>query len=214
MFESCVEIRGHFSDYVDGVCSRDAVRSIRYHLRDCQPCRRELDAWQRLGADLRSLPRRHAPPELDLRLRVWLSHEVHRNVFRRWLVRFQNWVQPVLLPGSVGVLMAVVAIGLIMGSQAVPKTHTPDVPLVTPPRLETLAPLDLDIGDQSVVLVTHVDAEGRVLDYRILSGPRSPELQQRLDRLMYFSQFRPATMSGEPTAGRVVLALNRITVRG
>ena len=65
-----------------------------------------------------------------------------------------------------------------------------------------------------MVLVTHIDAEGRVMDYKILSGQHSPELTYRLDRLMYFSQFHPATMFGRPTGGQVVLSLRRITVRG
>lgn len=216
MFESCVEIRGHFSDYLDGLCAREALRSVRFHLSYCASCREELDRCLELQADLRALPRRRVPPELALRLRVQLSQELHRNFFGRWWVRMENALRPLLLPASAGVLTAIICFGLIMGSQVVPVTNTPDVPvqISTPPRLRALAPMNFSTGDQAVVLVTRIDAGGRVMDYKVLSGQHSPELMRHLDQTMYFSVFDPATMFGKPTDGQVVLSLRRITVRG
>ena len=217
MFEFCQEIRGHFSDYLDGVCSRDTLRSLRYHLSYCSACKEELQRWQAMQADLRALPRRRAPQKYALKLRVSLSQELHRNLLGRLRVHLENALRPVLLPASAGVVLtAIICFGLIMEWRVTPAANIPDVPiqLVTPPRVQTLAPLDFNTGDQGVVLVTHIDAEGRVMDYKILSGQHSPELTYRLDRLMYFSQFHPATMFGRPTGGQVVLSLRRITVRG
>jgi hypothetical protein len=103
-----------------------------------------------------------------------------------------------------------------MGSQVAPITNIPDVTvqLVTPARVQALAPMDFNTGDNSLVLVTQINAEGRVKGYRVLSGQGSPELMRRLDRMIYFSVFQPATMFGKPTDGEVVLSLRRITVRG
>jgi hypothetical protein len=114
------------------------------------------------------------------------------------------------------VLAAVIFFGLIMGSQVVPVTNIPDVPLqfTTPPRVQELAPIDFNTGDQPVVVLTSVNAGGRAMGYKVLSGQHSPELMQRLDQLIYFSLFQPATMFGKPTDGQVVLSLRRITVRG
>ena len=217
MFELCQEIRGHFSDYLDGLCSREALRSLRYHLSHCDACSRELEQWQQVRADLRSLPRREVPAKHTLRLRVALSQELHRNLLGRLWVRLENVLRPVLLPASAGVaLTAIICFGLIIDSRVTPASNTPDVPvqIVTPPRVRALAPLDFNTGDQPVFLVTHIDADGRVLNYRVLSGQQSPELMNRLDRMMYFSVFHPATMFGRPTGGQVVLSLQRITVRG
>jgi hypothetical protein len=216
MFESCVEIRGHFSDHLDGLCKPEVLRSIRYHLTYCEACHEELDRWQTMQADLRALPRRRVPPELALRMRVQISHELHRNLLGRWWVRVENALQPLLLPASGGVLTAVLSFCLIMGSQVAPATKIPDVPspLVTQPRVRTLPPIDFNTGDKPVVVVTRINAGGRVMGYRLLSGPSSPELIQRLDRMIYFSVFQPATMFGQPTDGQVVLSLRRITVRG
>jgi hypothetical protein len=216
MFESCVEIRGYFSDFLDGVCDRERDRSLRYHLEYCASCREELERFELMQSDVRALPPRRVPPDLALRLRVRMSQQLHRNLLGRLWVRLENSLQPLLLPASGGVLTAIICFGLIMGSHAVPVTSVPDVPLtlVTPPRLRELAPIIFTKDDQVVVLVTRIDSGGRVQSYEVLSGQQSPELMRHLDRTIYFSIFDPATTFGKPTDGQVVLSLRRITVRG
>jgi hypothetical protein len=216
MFESCLEIRNYFSDYLDDLCTPEARKSIRYHLSFCDVCQEQLAQWQSIQEELRALPRQQVSPELALRLRVQVSQELNKRPFSERWVRFENALKPLLLPATGGVLTAVICFGLIMGSQVAPITNIPDVTvqLVTPARVQALAPMDFNTGDNSLVLVTQINAEGRVKGYRVLSGQGSPELMQRLDRMIYFSVFQPATMFGKPTDGEVVLSLRRITVRG
>jgi hypothetical protein len=216
MFENCVEIRRDFSDYLDGLSSREQLRSMRFHLGYCRSCREELERLQVIQAELRGLPRRRVPPELALRLRVGASQRLHRKVLRGFRVWFENVLEPLLIPASGGVITAIVFFGILMGSSFVPAATLPDVPLqlVTPPRVKELAPINFNTGDQPVVLLTQVDAEGRVMGYRVLSGHLSPQISRDLDRLIYFSVFDPATTFGRPTDGQVVLSLRRITVRG
>jgi hypothetical protein len=216
MFEGCVEIRNHYSDYLDGLCDSQVLKSIRFHLRYCGSCRQELEGWETMQGDLRGLSRCQVPPELALRLRVGVSQGLHERLLERLRVWMDNVLQPMLLPASGGVLAAIVFFCLIMGSLVVPVTSTPDVPLalVTPPRVRELAPFDFNNGDAPVVVVTRIDAGGRAMGYRVLSGESSPELIRQLDRVIYFSNFQPATWFGRPTDGQVVLSLRRITVRG
>lgn len=216
MFESCVEIRNHFSDYVDDLCAPEARRAIRYHLAFCKVCAEQLDQWQSIHEELRALPRRQVPAEVALRLRVQVSQRLNRNPLSDLWVRFENALKPFLLPATGGVLTAVICFCLIMGSQVVPITNIPDVTLTVaqPARVQRLEPMDFNTGDNGLVLVTQINAEGRVKGYRVLSGQGSPELMQHLDRMIYFSIFQPATMFGKPTDGQVVLSLRRITVRG
>lgn len=216
MFETCIEIRNHFSDFVDGLCAPEARKSIRYHLSFCEVCREQLEQWQSIREELHALPRRQVPAELALRLRVQMSQQLHKNLLAPFWVRLQNALKPLLIPATGGVLTAVISFCLIMGSQVVPISNSPDVTvqIVTPARVQTLAPMDFTTGDNSVVLVTQINAEGRVKGYRVLSGENSPELMHHLDRMIYFSVFQPATMFGKPTDGEVVLSLRRITVRG
>jgi anti-sigma factor RsiW len=216
MFETCVEIRNHFSDYVDGVCAPEARKSIRYHLSFCDVCREELEEWESVHEQLRALPRQPVPPELALRLRVQMSQLLHRIPFSQLWVRLENGLKPLLIPATGGVMTAVICFCLIMGSQVVPVTQLPDVAVqvVTPVRVRELAPMDFNTGDNGVVVLTQINAQGHVEGYQLLSGQRSPELIQRLDRMMYFSKFQPATTFGKPTNGQMVLSLRRITVRG
>lgn len=216
MFESCMETRNQFSDYLDDRCGHEERRSIRFHLDSCASCREDLELMQAVQAELRTLPHRHVPPELSLKMRVRLSQRTHRQLFSGWRVRFENALRPFLLPASGGVLTAVIFFGLIMGTSFVPATTMPDVPLslVTPPRLRELPPMNLGSGDQDLLLLTQVDAAGRVMSYRVLSGQVSPQFAHNLDLLIYFSTFDPATTFGKPTGGQVVLSLRRITVRG
>jgi hypothetical protein len=216
MFESCLEIRSHFSDYVDGLCSPETIRSVRYHLRYCGSCRRELDCAEALHSELRALPRCNVPVVPDLRLRVRMSQELNRNLLGRLAVRLENIFQGLLLPASGGLAVAIFCFFLFLRSEAVPINPRPDVPVsfITPPQVLTLAPLDFTAGDKSVVVVTDIDAAGQVTSYHVLSGRASPELMHDLDRVIYSSQFSPATTFGRPTDGRVILALKQITVRG
>ncbi|MFZ0962620.1 MAG: zf-HC2 domain-containing protein [Terriglobia bacterium] len=216
MFETCVEIRSHFSDYLDDRCAPEARKSIRYHLSNCDVCQEQLEQWQSIREELQALPHRQIPPELALRLRVRLSQQLHANFIASLWVRFENAIRPLLIPATGGVISAVICFCLIMGSGVAPITDIPDVSvqLVTPARVQVLAPMDFNTGENGLVLVTQINAEGRVKGYRVLSGERSPELMQRLDRMIYFSVFQPATMFGRPTDGEVVLSLRRITVRG
>jgi hypothetical protein len=216
MFENCLEIRQHFSDYLDDLCTSEARKSIRYHLSFCDVCQQQLDQWQSIQEDLRALPRQQVPPDLALRLRVQASRKLNpKPLSERWL-RLEDALKPLLIPATGGVLTAIICFCLIMGSQVVPMTNTPDVTVqvVTPARVQELAPMDFNTGENPLVLVTQINAEGHVKGYRVLSGQSSPEIMDHLDRMIYFSVFRPATNFGKPTDGEVVLSLRRITVRG
>jgi len=216
MFESCVEIRNHFSDYLDDLCTQEARKSIRYHLSFCDVCQEQLEQWQSIHEELRALPRRQVPPELALRLRVQISQRLNKHPLSQLWVRLENALKPLLIPATGGVMTAVICFCLMMGSRVVSITDIPDVTVqvVTPARVQKLAPMDFNTGDNGLVLLTQINAEGRVKGYRVLSGQHSPELMQRLDRMIYFSVFQPATMFGKPTDGELVLSLRRITVRG
>jgi len=217
MFENCLEIRNHFSDYLDDLCTPEARKSIRYHLSFCNVCQEQLEQMQSVQEELHTLPRQQVPAELALRLRVEASRSLAppTPLFERW-VHFEDALKPLLLPATGGVLTAIICFCLIMGSQVVPMTNIPDVTVqvVTPARVQALAPMDFNTGDSPLVLVTQINAEGHVKGYRVLSGESSPEIMNRLDRMIYFSVFQPATNFGKPTDGEVVLSLRRITVRG
>jgi Putative zinc-finger len=212
MFESCVQIRDSFSEYVDGACSRQAVLSIRYHLQHCGACAKEFERYELVRSDLRALRRPKPSPLTELQLDVAVSQALNSNLLETLRVRFENVLQPLLLPATGAVLAGLICLGVTLECLIVPPARVDASVITTPARIESLAPLDFNTGSDGVVLVTHVNADGQAVEYRVLSGTPSPELKPELDRVMYFSLFRPATRLGQPTDGQVVLSLRRITV--
>lgn len=214
MFESCTQIRERFSEYVDGAGSRQEVLSIRYHLRHCGACAAEFERYGLMREDLRTLPLPKPSPLTNLRLNVALSQAQNSSVLSSLGVRFENVLRPLLLPATGAVLAGLICFGVTLECLIVPPARVDASTIITPARIQSLAPLDFNTGTDGVVLDTHVNADGQVVDYKVLSGTPSPELKPELDRLMYFSVFRPATRLGQPTASELVLSLRRITVRG
>jgi len=60
-----------------------------------------------------------------------------------------------------------------------------------------------------------VDAKGQMVDYQILSGPHTPEMQHELNQMLLFSRFNPMRSFGRPTSGgHVILSFSAVRVRG
>jgi hypothetical protein len=163
-----------------------------------------------------------APADLALRLRVAVSREAARTPERYWAgmwVRVQNSMSAFLFPAMVGLATAVVVFGVLMGFLALPlQAGNADVPLAltTAPQLEqsTFGSALDSIRDDSLVIEAVVDSNGRVEDYRVLSGSKSKALSPEVKNVLIFTTFRPATSMGVPTAGRAVLSFSKISVKG
>ena len=219
---NCTEIRDMFSPYLDGAISGREMHAIEQHLAGCPPCRSEHAALTRTQALVAGLGRKPAPPELALQLRVALSHQASRSLSRRLgalAVRVQNVINAVMVPATAGILSSVFAFGLLVGVFAPGRLQAAqDVPtsLYTPPQLAA-APFDsLGVaGAESLVVEIAVDAQGRVQDYRILSGPKNAQsLLPKLNQMLIFTVFQPATNFGQPIPGRTVLTFSKVNVRG
>jgi hypothetical protein len=225
---SCNRARALFSAYLDGVVPGRQMQAVSQHLRECAECRAEYAGWQRTQRLVSSLGRKPAPPELALRLRVAISQaatQAPQHRLQGLLVRMQNVANAFMLPATAGLVSAVIFFGVLIGFMALPvqlAAAGDDVPtlLYTPPRLQAL-PSELGLQSESaansepVVVETLVDANGRVQDYRIISGPADARgLEPQLNNIMIFTTFQPATTFGVPTSGRAVLSFAKINVRG
>lgn len=225
---NCKRARSLFSSYLDGAVSGREMQAIAQHLGECVACRSEYAAWRRAQRLVSSLGPKAAPPELVLRLRVAISQAAAQGAQHRFqglLVRMENLAGAFMLPATAGLISAVVFFGVLIGFMAMPvqlSASRDDVPtlLYTPPRLQAL-PSNLGLeseptaNSEPVVVETTVDANGRVQDYRIISGPADARgLEPQLNNIMIFTTFQPATTFGVPTSGRAVLSFARINVGG
>jgi hypothetical protein len=100
-----------------------------------------------------------------------------------------------------------------------------DLPLdlVQPAELESLAPFPVPgmveaNGQPSpggLLLEATLNAQGEVVDYKILSGPESADVHHEIYQLLMFSRFRPQLNFGRPMdGGRVLLSFSEVRVRG
>ncbi len=235
---SCANIRRELPGYLDGALHGDADSNeharLREHLENCDECRAELERYHRLSVVM-SRVERAAPPEgLDVRIRVAVAKA---RAARGWAGRvadraqliLHNILQPVALPATGGVLAAVmvlvmyhvIGVGVPLG--AVPN----DVPtnLLQPARVESLAPFPVTAaaesdeggmsGPHALLVEATVNAQGQVVNYQILSGPRDLAVRRQLDQVLLFSRFRPQMSFGRPTpGGHVVLSFSEIRVKG
>jgi hypothetical protein len=175
---------------------------------------------------LRNVPRRVPPANLTASLRVIASRERQRlvekrtfgQIFASWLERtrftLQNMLRPLMLPATGGVFSAVVLFSMWV-VPTYPMRAKVDVNLPT----DFSASVDVvdvvkgseDVGlRDSVLLDVDVDDQGHFVDYQVVSGASAvsdPRTRRRVENLLYFTKFAPATAFGMPMAGRARILL-------
>jgi hypothetical protein len=141
---------------------------------------------------------------------------------------FKNILEPLAVPATGGILTAVMVFVTIvqsmLGGMSFGVIHN-DLPttLIQPARLERLAPFpvpgiggDNQLSDSdNLVLEATLNAQGQVVDYRILAGAGTAAVRKQIDQVLLFSRFRPMLDFGRPmSGGRVVLSFSEIRVKG
>ena len=176
---------------------------------------------------LRSLPPRVPPTGLATSLRVIASRERQRLIERRspgrifaaWLDRtrltLQDMLRPLMLPATGGLFSAVV----LFSMWVVPtyplraKTTSLDIPtsLTTSVDVVDVVKSSAGVGLRDSVLVdVDVDEQGHFVDYQVVSGASAvsdPTTRRRMENLLYFTKFAPATAFGTPMAGKARVLL-------
>jgi predicted anti-sigma-YlaC factor YlaD len=223
---SCSHIQHQFSRYLDGDVPGARMLEISGHLERCADCSGEFAAWRKSQTLVSTLGPTKVPEDLALRLRVAISQE-SRNSTRERLSRFQsrweNTFQPFLLRAGAGLASAIFLVGtaaMLVGTVASPEpVEARDVPLEisSAPRLlySSFQPADA-IGDHDnpIVLQVFVDGQGRVYDYKVLSGQVNSQTRQSIDNLLLFSVFSPARSWDQPVRGTTLMSFSGISVKG
>ncbi len=237
---TCSRVIRLLPGYLDGALPEklgaDGHASLSSHLQSCPGCRRELERYRRIQR-MMSVAARPAPPsDLAIRIRTAVSAERAlggfsgrlRRVKDRLALTLENILQPVALPATGGVIVALLVFALVyqvLGPGMPVNAATPDSPtsLLQPARLETLAGFQVSqleemtrTGGQHPLLVeAMVNADGQAVSYRVISGQVDVNTQRELDEVLFFSRFRPQLSFGRPTSGgRVILSFSQIRVRG
>jgi hypothetical protein len=222
----CANIRQQFSAYLDGAVSGATMQGIAAHLESCRPCSTDFLAWRQTHAMLSSIGPAKVPANLALRLRVALSQEsvnTAQERFERGKIRWENTIRPFLLQVAAGFASTVVLLGttgLLIGMFASPEpAQAKDEPLgmATSPRF-LYSPFEFadSVGDRDnpVVVQVFINGEGRVYDYKIISGKADAKTRGQLEDTLLFSVFAPAQAFGQPVKGTVLLSFSDVLVQG
>ena len=219
---TCVQVQPLLSAYLDGAVTGKQMLSLGRHLKDCGSCEKEFESLRRTQQLLTAIGRAKAPEDLSLKLRLAISREVARArqpFFGNWMLRVDNALRAFMVPATAGLVATVAIFALLMGFITPVQADTSDVPLLlsTKPELqESSFGMTLGaISEDSLVIEAYVDANGRVQDYRILSGPdKLQDLPHPVKNMLIFTTFRPATSMGMPRPGTAVISFSKISVRG
>jgi Putative zinc-finger len=229
----CREAQRRLPGYLDAALGHDDRAGLGEHLQACAACRLQLESYRKLAVVLAGVEASPPPADLAVRIRLEVSRErVRREQARRlWArtwVRFENFLQPLAVPATGGLLTAVLAFAIVAQSLlvGVPVGAVPnDLPtnLLQPARLENLAPfpapglLGTNASTRSGALVVQatLNARGEVVNYEILSGPDDRGVRRQLDQVLLFSRFRPQMSFGRPTSGgHVIISFSEVRVTG
>jgi hypothetical protein len=211
------------SSYMDGAVSRGELAQVSEHLHVCPDCGGHFASVQRTQNLLGTLGRKVAPADLTLKLRVALSQEMANSRRSRWdslRVRWENAFNATMVPATAGLVTTLIIFGVLISflypAQVRASNDVPTV-LYTPAQLRS-TPFELSMGvpnAESLVIEAYVGPDGRVQDYRILSGPEDdPSVLPQLKNMLIFTTFQPATAFGQPTSSRVILTFSKVQVRG
>ena len=222
----CQKCQSFFSAYLDGAVSGRQMQQIAHHLESCAVCTSEFAALRAMQQSLAAVGPAKAPPDLGLKLRLAISHEQARRK-SSWIdtlsLKWENTVRPMVVQVSAGFAGAVIligGIGLLLGMVAAPEpVMANDEPLgaMTAPHYlySTVSPSAIVSDRDSVIVVeAYVNAQGRVYDYNIVSGPEDPTVHSQVVDQLLMSVFEPASVFGAPVRGRVVLTFSGISVHG
>jgi hypothetical protein len=202
------------------------MQQIARHLDTCVACAQEFTALRAMQQSLAALGPAKAPADLGLKLRLAISHEQARRK-SSWLdslsLKWDNAIRPMLVQVSAGFAGAVIlvgGIGLLLGMVAAPEpVMANDEPLgaITSPHY--LYSVDnpraiVTEHDSVIVVEAFVNAQGRVYDYNIVSGPDDPAVHSQVVDQLLMSVYEPASVFGAPVRGRVVVTFSGISVHG
>jgi Putative zinc-finger len=224
--KKCAHFRDQFSAYLDGAVTGAAMHEIAAHLEVCSGCAAEFAQWRNAQSLLSSIGPAKAPPNLDLRLRVALSQQAANTAqekLARGRLRWQNTFGPLVWQITAGFASTVALLGgvaVLIGMFASPEPALArDEPLgkASSPRFlyTSLEPAEGVADDNNLVVVqAFVNKEGRVYDYKIISGNADAETRSELEDTLVFSVFAPAQVFGQPVRGTVLRSFSGVSVRG
>lgn len=189
-----------------------------------------LKSPETLSGALRELPSIAPAPELHTRLQVVASRERQRRMSRRTVrarltlamdrvdLFFRHLLRPVAVPLAGGLSSAVVLFCMcVVPAYPLRTDDSFDVPTILTTQVGLKSEAMFNSAGEDVVVDVSVDGQGRMIEYAIVVGAAiraNSQLRRRLENVLVFTEFTPATLFGQPTRSKMRLLFTGIDVKG
>jgi hypothetical protein len=215
----CGFIQKLMSPFIDSMVSAKEAGLVESHLSSCEPCQRQLQSYISVRNVVARIEMPPLPEDMVLETRVRLSQARNKNFLVRLENRLSNILKPIVVPVLLGTSLTMLLFGFLLGSLTSESTvlaqdhfdGQPLSPLFQPVRTDDpnwvrIASHDKQPLDETLTIEAHVGKEGRAIDYQLLHGPQSPEVNGWIRQVLSLAQFTPATAFGKPVESRIILS--------
>ncbi len=221
----CTSIKQRLKAYHEGDLDGFARAAVRLHLRWCKDCFEEYEWTAEVSSPLRALPALEPPRSLQTQIRAALSVELARGSRWRWQLAqlraaFRASLRPMAIRALGGALSALVLFGAVMPDLwAVRVLAADDIPvtylaqrLVSAPTLHEPGPYAMP---PNTTVLVYVDTRGGAYKFDLPDEQNTDsKLRAEIAKALLFAEFEPATVFGQPVAGRILLTFTSCTVKG
>lgn len=119
------------------------------------------------------------------------------------------------IPFAGGFLSAVVLFSMwLVPTYPLRANNTYDIPTMLSTEASIKGASVISAASADIVVDVTVDDQGKMVDYRIVSGQpllQDKNLRRRLENMLLFTTFVPATSFGQPMAARLRLSLHSLS---
>jgi hypothetical protein len=215
----CSSIQKLMSPFIDSMVTVEEAERLESHVATCEPCQRNLQSYISLRNLVTGVEAPPLPEDMVLETRVSLSHARNKNFLIRLENRLKYVLKPMVAPVLLGTSLTMLLFGVLLGSLSPESTvlaqdrfnEPPLYPLFQPVRTENpnwirFASNDKQELEEPLTIETYVDHDGRVIDYQVLRGPDTPEVDGWIRQVLSLARFTPATAFGKPVQSRMILS--------
>lgn len=217
----CRAAEKRMSSFIDSMASPVEVERLEAHVAGCAPCQRQLQGYVSVKNLMRGVEEPAVPPDLVLETRVRLSHERNSNRFTGLETRLSNSFTTLAIPALAGICFTIVFFGVLLGAllapAAIASDHLPAAPSGLYQKVRTTDPTLRSLAGNAPRLETPLTVDilvgetGRMIDYTVVSGPSNPEIDRWLREILYFADFVPANLFGQPVESRFIFSFVDVT---
>jgi len=225
----CLNTHSALSGYLDGWATEQERRDVERHLSSCEHCSTMMREFGTLRRSMSELPAREPTPQTSSELLVIASRASARRRRRLSLahaitdwysnLRFgiEHMMRPLALPVAGGLLSTVALFAMLvpdLAHEVHPVKNDIETSVFTQATVKEISPI-WGVHDNDITVDLFVDENGRMLEYRVVSGQnllQNESIRRSLENNLMYGQFYPATQFGQPVAGKLRVSFRSSTI--